>query len=538
MTTSHEDNRADSSSPVSGADGLQVAYRPLSNSGKPAAQRMKRTQVSRACARCRRLQKGCSEVRPCQRCVKTGLAEQCLASGIAPPLQPPAREHQQHYDAYMIGTPGSITSPSLSSLDLPITPQAFTSFARESFQRQIDLLPAAVIDHCTERFFARLRPTIPILTPEYVATLRRSVAEASEASNEAYCVLLGMCTMVLLQVEPPESRPVGSGDRIVAKTNAKYGWILLDEALAAHRHLSRQSNPIFEHVLFNFFLYACHAALFHHSQAFFFLRETTTLCMLLKIEMLPDLTRVLAERLFWVLVASERSHAIRYKRPITLQITASSPSFMPSSTSPVNSALETSELAGFWCLAALFQPLDTSFIAILNAETLSCPPSSSALDGIESSVNAALHYSPSPPSTLHQTQKANLRVTQLWLRIILWQVRLRLGQLFEAPPGSAASSHTYHYPLVVAKDLAMSTRDLELASMNVHGVGLTEKLFDIACVVINVLARVPVGIMRAAAEEDVRYLRGLIRELPGGKTVYERLLVKHLVAVLPGMVRG
>jgi hypothetical protein len=72
--------------------------------------------------------------------------------------------------------------------------------------------------------------------------------------------------------------------------------------------------------------------------------------------------------------------------------------------------------------------------------------------------------------------------------------------------------------------------------MTVHGAGLTEKLFDIACVVVNVLARVPLGFERGPAEDDVRYLRGLITELPGGKAVYEKLMVKHLVAVLPGFV--
>lgn len=487
--------------------------------------RAKRAQVSRACTRCRRLQKGCSESRPCQRCVKTGLAEQCLAGGGLPPSATPQSRFGTGTVVYELGTTSAlITSPTLSTLGL--SGPAHTSFARESFQRQTDLLPSPVIEHCADRFFSRLCPTIPILSPDYVADLRRRMLESTEAGSEAYCVLVGMCAMVLLQVEEPGGRQFG--ELVSAETNAAYGWVLLEEALAAHRHIPRRSNPSFENVLLAFFIYACHAALLHHSQAFFFLRETTTLYLLFKPETLPDPTKDLAARLFWVLIASERGHAIRYRRPITLQITSAS----PSATSPTTGPGEAQSLAGFWSLAALFRPLDTSFIAILNSETISCPPTPGSLDEIETDINAALNVV--PPLLLHQTQKANLRVTQLWLRIILWQVRLRLGHLSEA--AIAKSSHTYHYPLEVAKDLALSTRDLELGAMTVHGVGLTEKLFDIACVVVNVLARVPLGFERGLAEEDVKYIRGLITKLPGGKTVYENLMLKHLVAVLPSIV--
>jgi hypothetical protein len=491
-----------------------------------AQRRAKRAQVSRACARCRRLQKGCSESRPCQRCIRTGLAEQCLAGGVTPASTAPQSRFGSGTVVYELSTTSAlITSPTLSTLGLG--GRTHTNFARESFTRQPDLIPNLVLEQCAERFFLRLGPTIPILSPDYVSHLQRRMMESTEAGAEAYCVLIGMCAMVLLQVEEPGGRRFG--DLVTAETNAAYGWMLLEEALAAHRHLPRSSNPSFESVLLTFFIYTCHAALLHHSQAFFFLRETTTLYLLFKPETLPDSTRTLADRLFWVLIASERGHAIRYRRPITLQVTSASPSVPLPTTSPVE---QSHSLGGFWCLASLFRPLDTSFVAILNSESISCPPSPGSLDEIEAAINAALGHA--PPLSLHQTQKANLRVTQLWLRIIIWQVRLRLGLLSEA--ALAKSSHTYHYPLEVAKDLALSTRDLELGAMTVHGVGLTEKLFDIACVVVNVLARVPVGFERGPAEEDVKYIKGLITELPGGRTVYDKLMDKHLMAVLPVIV--
>ncbi|KAI1371412.1 hypothetical protein F4677DRAFT_435551 [Hypoxylon crocopeplum] len=491
-----------------------------------APPRAKRVQVARACGRCRRLQKACSDSRPCQRCVKAGLADECGGLLVRPQVPPQTRFSQAlrfaeapvHGDANWMDVVAP--SPPFASLDLPASPQAFISFARESFERKAGLLPPRIVDYCSGRFFERLAPTIPILTPEYVANLRTRAA--SEAGSEAYCVLLGLCAMVTLQVEDPRANSFGQ--LITAENNAAYGWLLLEEALAAHRQLTRRSNPSLDSVLLVFFVYACHASLFHHSQAFFFLREAATLFLLVKPEVMDGLSKLLAERLFWVLLISERSHAIRYRRPITLQVTTNG--FGQSSFTESDPSL-----AGFRCLAALFRTLDTAFIALLNQEAVSRVVPLDSLDDVEIAINTALNHS--CPDDLLPTQKANLRVTQLWLRIILWQLRLRLGHLSEQ---STQSSRTYHYPLEVAKDVTLSTRDLPVASIQVHGVGITEKLFDIACAVVNVLARVPVQMTKTVAEDDLKYLRALILELPGGATVYDALLLKHIQQTLPTMV--
>ncbi|KAK1566245.1 uncharacterized protein LY79DRAFT_572443 [Colletotrichum navitas] len=377
------------------------------------------------------------------------------------------------------------------------------------------------MDYCVDRFFDRLNPTIPILTPEYVAHLK-VVAGPSEPGIEAHCLLTALCALVLLQVEEPESLWQRG---LIPEKNAVHGRMLFEEALAAHRNFARRSNPSFEQCLLTFFLYACHSALFHHSQAFLFLREATTLFLLLRLntEAAP---RGLADRLFWVLLVSERSHGIRYRRPVTLQITAESPAMDDDDPA----------LSGFWSLAALFSPLDTSFIALLNQEKVATLPSNVALTHVETAVNAALRST----SDLKDTQKANLRVTQLWLRIILWQLRLRFGYLAEE---SAHASMTYHYPLEVAKDLVLSTRDLPVDSIRVHGVGLTEKLFDIASAAVDVLARVPItpssphssSVGAAGPGEDLDYMRRLIARLPGGNSIYDGLLNKHIQQAVPSM---
>ncbi|KAK7441261.1 hypothetical protein Landi51_10182 [Colletotrichum acutatum] len=117
-----------------GGDGAPGSGRKSSSSG---GSRPKRAQVSRACARCKNLRRACNEYRPCKRCVDAGLGDQCL------------------------GLPGPVSLAWVSDGS-----QAFGHVPREAVQRMADLLPARVMDYCVDRFFARLHPTIPILTPD------------------------------------------------------------------------------------------------------------------------------------------------------------------------------------------------------------------------------------------------------------------------------------------------------------------------------------------------------------------------------------
>ncbi|KAK0649906.1 hypothetical protein B0T16DRAFT_457269 [Cercophora newfieldiana] len=381
-------------------------------------------------------------------------------------------------------------------------------------------VPAAVVEHCMNRFFDRLFPTIPILTRDYVAYLNDTARGPSAAAAEARSLLHAVCALVLLQAEDPGSQiPIGPAPQPPAAS----GRELLDWATATHTQSvgPARVDPSLEMCLLTFFLYACHAATLHHSQAFYYLRAATALWQLRAShpQSASHPHAPLGNRLFWVLLVSERSHAIRYRRTITMLV-------CPDTEPPE----DTASLAGYSSLAALFQPLGTLFFALLNREepSVSCPPN--FLHGVEASINAAVRST----DLLHDTQKANLRVTQLWLRTVIWQLRLRLGHLQQE---SERESLTYSYPLVIARELILSTRDLAVGSMAVHGVGLTEKIFDIASAVVDVLARVPVATNGARSrntegepQSNLVYLRNLIKQLPSGQAIYDALLEKQIEA--------
>lgn len=459
--------------------------------GSPKSQTAKRFQVPRACRRCKSLRRGCDETRPCKRCIRAGQGNDCIASSSP---------------AWALASTSSYNPESLPF----------------EWVRAIDLAQSPVVDECIQLFFELCHPTIPILTPEYVQHLRDQVASHPENATEAAGVLVALCAFVLLHVESPTSGV--SARSTIPHDYGSYGATLLDAATAAHRSAFWTSSPSLDGCLLTFFLYASQTRMSRHSQTFLYLRQACSIWVVTR-ERQPDTREKMAllNRLFWVLLASERSHAIRYSRAITLHITPETPDLDFGDPS----------LAGLHSLAALFRPIDSAFMALLNREKVASSPSAETLDAAERSINTAIPAS----VTFQDMQKANLRVTKLWLRNVIWQLRLHLGFLRES---SHHRNLTYQYPLDIAKELILSTRDLPIHCIRVHGVGLTEKLFDIASAVVDVMAGIPhasastrSSTFEGPPEDDLTYIRRLILQLPGGPDIYDGLLEKHIQQALP-----
>jgi hypothetical protein len=390
-------------------------------------------------------------------------------------------------------------------------------------QQSACLAPASVIRHCLGRFFEKLYPTIPILSPEYADLL--VVQADSPQGGEARCLLTAVCAVILIQVEEEPNQRLFEADGI-PHSNSAFGKLLFEQAMASHHQLSSQFSPCLERALSTFFLYAGHASLFHHSQAFCFLREAATLWLVLRIDEGDALRRRLADRLFWVILVSERAHGIRYRRPITLQVTPSGPD--------LDVDVETDAgLTGLQGLVLLFRPLDSAFFALLNQEDTAIGLRATLdLDAIQSALTGCLE--PHRSRLLCETQRANLEVTRLWLLVILWQLRLRLGLLVEGP--GTPVHLALRYPVEVGDELVRVVRGMSLESISIHGVGINEKIFDVTCAMVDVLARVPATDKTGTGLENTRYLRRLIHQLPGGVSTYNALLEKHIGNVLPNLL--
>jgi hypothetical protein len=81
-------------------------------------------------------------------------------------------------------------------------------------------------------------------------------------------------------------------------------------------------------------------------------------------------------------------------------------------------------------------------------------------------------------------QKADLLITQQWLRLIVWQSSFRQGLLSWSAPHE--SMH-FAFPLSIARRTASILDALPPRAVEVHGMGIFEKIFEIGTWCINVL---------------------------------------------------
>lgn len=84
-------------------------------------------------------------------------------------------------------------------------------------------------------------------------------------------------------------------------------------------------------------------------------------------------------------------------------------------------------------------------------------------------------------------QKADLLITQQWLRLIVWQSSFRQSLL--SWTASHESMH-FAFPLAIARSTANVLRSLPSSAVEVHGMGIFEKIFEIGTWCMNVLGAI------------------------------------------------
>ena len=207
-------------------------------------------------------------------------------------------------------------------------------------------------------------------------------------------------------------------------------------------------------------------------------------------------------------------------------------------------------MTGLCYLANLFRVIDDEFSRVWNKARSEC--SVSWLTQRQKQITDAL------PEDISCTeiQEADLRVTQQWLRAIVWQLATASGCLSSQ---STDVSMTFSYPIKIAGDLLLTVNRLSRQSLEIHGIGLVsfpscgsekktktkmrltiwqiEKLFDIACTLVDVMSCVPLesSTYEMGPQECLGRFLGLISTLRGGSSRYVGLLQEKIKDTLPSM---
>ena len=405
-----------------------------------------------------------------------------------------------------------------------------------TFSPSPGLLTPDLIHACSDFFFAHMYHTTPIVEKDQLQAMVRSMSQ----SAEAYCLVAALCAFMLIQ--PGIAAPISQGlkDSSGSFTNPKMGNALMEEAVRVRKAEDYIEYPTANTIRTSFFLFGCCFGLNKHNAAWFHLREATALVQLLGMQ--DESAYVYGDavensrkrRLFWLLFVTERAYALQKHRPLTLHATIG----LPTMDHDVSASI-----SGFIHLVNLYRPFDDMFIGLWNKSRADC--TTYFLAHLQQELSNAL------PDHLDTTesQAADLRTSQQWLRTMVWQLSIMNGYLSST---SSDVCMTFRYPIEIAKDLVAVTSRISKQSMEVHGIGLVsfpiecilgtsliasrqvEKVFDVACTLIDVMACVPDRASYGPAPQQyLNQMLVLISTLRGGEARYLPLIMAKIRDELP-----
>ncbi|KAI9735662.1 MAG: hypothetical protein M1834_001678 [Cirrosporium novae-zelandiae] len=477
---------------------------------------VKREIVKRACDPCHRRKIRCSGNQPCWNCSHASLA--CTYNAI------PQKKGPKGSRAKVISELRRTQQPP----DIP--PMNFRPQLRHAVptsptpsRRTQGLLTTDLLTECIDFFFTNMYPTMPIL---HRGSLQALIQRLDD-DDEAYCLLTSLCAFMMIQprvklVKSDADEDLESGILF----HSTSGTALLDETLHVRKGYDYIEQPTVLTVTTSFFLFGCFFGLDKNNTAWFYLREATTFAQVLGMqdEATYDNSDPIhssrRRRLFWLLFVTERAYALQRHRPLTLHATIDLPTLEEDPT-------ESTTISGFLHLVRLFHPFDDIFVGLWNKSRNDC--STHWLARLHRQINEAL-----PPNLdCTESQAADLRTSQQWLRTMVWQLSIANGLLSS---GSADSSMTFQFPIEVARDLASVSGSLSRQSMEVHGIGLIEKLFDVTWSLTDVMAVVPtMQTFEVGPREYLIQLMGLIRTLRRGESRFLPLLSRKIKETLPNL---
>lgn len=242
-----------------------------------------RKVIAKACDACRQRKIKCSGVQPCAGCLSAKL--ECAFKsprgqggnrGVRATVLNKLRANQGNHQ---------------------VQPRSPSTDGTASTRTSSDVLGSRYVDVSIEMYEERIYPIVPLLN----ADLLRVEASYMDVSPSSHQLLLAFCAYVAnfgnLGIEA-DSPSLDTG-------NPEYGRKCLDEAISIQD--SRRSIQLTtKSIYISFFLYGAYAGQGNYRQAWFYLREATTLFMMLKNENHPWNEEKFQRRLFWILMISER----------------------------------------------------------------------------------------------------------------------------------------------------------------------------------------------------------------------------------------
>jgi hypothetical protein len=369
------------------------------------------------------------------------------------------------------------------------------------------------LDRILERgvalFFRHMYPIYPLLDQRRIATL---LSRFTELDTTESGLLKSICALTLVTVE---FWPTMTAERriVVAREYIR-------QCLEA-----RISNNVMEHatmddVLTSLFIAVAYFDLKSRKTSWFYLREAISLAYLaginttIKDSELDPSERIRRQRLYALLFITERGACIHDSFPVSIMLP-------PDLTGAALPDEDPTISLGLSNIHRLFSLLDMNFVRVWNGAISS---SSTEEKFSELATLQRELRQPFQIDGVSETQRADILVTQQWLRLTIWQAALRLGLISSS---AAESEFGYTYPLELAYALREVLKTLSPAAIQAHGLGIFEKQFEIVYSLLDVLA-LPGSSQSADHQEVLLSLLLSLSASPKSRDIYVRILQKRM----------
>ncbi|KAI1343666.1 hypothetical protein F5Y15DRAFT_172850 [Xylariaceae sp. FL0016] len=375
-----------------------------------------------------------------------------------------------------------------SSSDSHYAPESKSPFSTDAY-RPTSASYFHLIPRCVDLYYDHMYPIMPILyMPSIRAMIEHPLTPAEKNLVYALCALTAfhMSGQSILAPGPPSWEVVGR--------------FFLDECIAVRQTYDFLDDASLFAVISSFWISTSFFEINQNRKSWYYLREAMTLALELRLHVnatyigLREEEVLCRQRVFWILFVTERSFAILRNKPLTLRK-------MPSLPTKGHSYEGPDIHAGFIKLVKSYIPLDESFVNAWNdpsdpsvskntyltlqntlAKSLDClvplgrRSRPSSLSGPVKMEEMEIDDDYSDERVPNEIQKADLLMTQQWLRLIVWQSSFRQGLLSKYARNECM---TFAFPLSIARDAATVIQSLPSSAIEVHGMGIFEKIFDI-----------------------------------------------------------
>lgn len=230
-------------------------------------------------------------------------------------------------------------------------------------------------------------------------------------------------------------------------------------------------NAAVEDVLTSLFIAVTYFDLKCRKNSWFYVREAITLAQAAGMDTvggdmkLQPTEKLRRQRIYALLYISERGACIHDTFPVSI---LSAPELLCDKLPGEESTIST----GLSMLFHLFSLLDLNYIQARSKLSLSGGTDKEYIElaKLQEQLCRVLNL-----TNVSEIQRADVLITQQWLRLMVWQTALRLGLISSK---SMNPSYSYAYPIQIAASLHDVLKTLPSAAIEVHGLGIVSHYFD------------------------------------------------------------